>query len=390
MYNSRNWLSEKRVAAGVMTGTSLDGVDVALVEIAGDKNSQKIRCLGHMSYGLDENIKNTLKNIIDQRSDISDISEMSFSLMHAYADCISRLCLSTGISLADVDIIGIHGQTVWHAPLNSGRYNLIPNTYQLANGSVLAQLVGRPVISDFRSADIAVGGQGAPLVPIFDYAFLSSDLENRIALNIGGMANITYLKANGGEDDVLAFDTGPGNVLIDALMQRYFGLDYDEDGAMAASGRADEELLSELMRDEFINSVGPKSTGRELYNMDYWEQKLTLIGRDIDIKDQLRTVTEWVAMSIAHNIAMISDDISELIVSGGGARNKLLMAYLRQSLPAIKISTSAAYGIDIDAKEAMCFAYLAWRSMAGLYGNMPSVTGAKSRVVLGSYSHCLG
>jgi anhydro-N-acetylmuramic acid kinase len=250
----------------------------------------------------------------------------------------------------------------------------------------LAALTDLKTIGDFRSADIALGGQGAPLVPIFDAEFLHSDEQDTISINIGGMANLTIIPKEGTQP-IMAFDTGPGNILIDLSMRRFFGKQFDENGSFAKDGKVLDRLWKNLCEIEFITQNPPKSTGREVFNATFLQDILevsfvnTFPGEDI-----VRTITEFTAWSIAENIRLFGNPNSRIIVTGGGANNATLMNRLHQELSSAQFMIPDDFGFNGDIKEALCFAYLGWRSLGGLTGNIPSVTGAQKAIVLGSVS----
>ncbi len=413
LINHKRWLSKPRIIAGVMTGTSLDGVDVAIVRFSQSENGRyNLELLAFRTNEFPKETKDLIlriinnnlinKNIIDNNLInnnfiLSEISAANFALSHIYNDSIRSLCSDSNIGLHEIDAIGIHGQTVWHQPDKRiiDNYN-IASTFQLGSISALSKLAGIPVVGDFRAADIALGGQGAPLVPVFDYEFLSNQEENVIALNIGGIANISFLPAGGGESEVAAFDTGPGNILIDLAMQYYFDKPYDENGETAKAGNINIDLLELLKQNEFINQKPPKSTGREMFNSEYLKSLMKEVatrkpkadGSEVgsEVNNIITTLSYFTANSIAENIIKYADSNAKIIISGGGAKNAYIMNQLRSLLTNAKIFTSENYGIPSDAKEAIAFAYLAYRSIGGLHGNLPSVTGASASTILGMIS----
>lgn len=374
------------LVVGLMTGTSLDGIDVAICEVYSDTAGIpriELKAFEMINYpiGFSAFIKQLLEKPIWE-----DISYLHFALPRLYADAIMETARKHNIPQNNFNIIGMHGQTVWHSPNPIEKFGLqIASTLQLGDGSVLAKLLHIPVVSDFRAADLAVGGQGAPLVPRFDYDFFRSDSHNTICLNIGGMANITYLPARSTPAQVSAFDTGPGNILINLAMQKYYQMDYDKGGEIARSGRLNADLLAELMSIDFISQLPPKSTGRELFNNKLIEDMLP--NYSIAPEDIIATFTHFTAESIVYNIRKFCVEPDVLIVSGGGAKNRYLMELIANILNKTQVKLSDEFGIPIDAKEAMAFAYLAWRTANGLPSNMPSVTGATAEVILGSISY---
>ncbi len=367
---------------GVMTGTSLDGIDVAFCNFSlTEKLTVNLKHYSTLKYpdGFADFIKELLSN-----PNWRYISFLNFALSELYYRAITEVAKEADIDINKVKVIGIHGQTMWHEPQGLELFGIkVPSTLQIGNASVLAKKINIPVMSDFRSADIALGGQGAPLVPRFDYDYFSSSSEDRICLNVGGMANITYLPKNADIVQVKAFDTGAGNILIDLAMRQLYNLNYDKNGKIAASGNLIPELLSSLMDDNYVKLAPPKSTGREYYNSDYIRE---IIKSDYALADIITTLTHFTAKSIAVNIEQFCGNCDTLIAAGGGANNAFLMKLLQDYMPKSKITHSAEYGIPIDAKEAIAFAYLAYRSINDLPSNLRSVTGASAETVLGSLS----
>lgn len=384
-YQQTEWLSTPRIMCGLMSGTSLDGIDAAIVEFTnlGGKHSFTLKSQLTLPYSSE--IRDEITRLIEKKSTIAEISWLHTALSELHAVATQKACEIAGISPDSLDGVGFHGQTVWHSPQPKKKLGLsIGSTLQLGSPSVLATVLGVPVVGDFRSADVAVGGQGAPLVPIFDSTFLRDENHNVIALNIGGIANITLLPPIGSKDEIRAFDTGPGNVLIDAAARMFFGKQYDSKGSIAEAGRTIKAMLEQLKNHTFITKHPPKSTGREEFNSTWLEKRIrTTFQPSIPTEDILRTITEFTAWSIAENIRLFADPNSKIIASGGGIHNKTLMSLLKTELPNAEITTSDSLGIPSDTKEAICFAYLAYRTLGGLPGNIPSVTGAKQTVKLG-------
>jgi anhydro-N-acetylmuramic acid kinase len=401
--NKNNWLSKPRLVCGLMSGTSLDGVDAALVRFENVNNKIQYELIGFITIPYPEDLKKDILEIINNQISISKVSELNTRLSIEYASAIKQLCSYLKIDLNTIDLIGMHGQTVWHNP-NQTEF---PSTLQLGSAPKLAIDLNIPVISDFRSADIALGGQGAPLVPVFDRDFLSEANQDVIALNIGGISNITYLPADKSKQ-IIAFDTGPGNVLIDTFCKKIFDVNYDDNGNIAREGKLIESLFNEMKKEEYIFKLPPKSTGRELFNQEYILNLLDKIGvcyyykkgnsenrnedgfsimlemTDSTANGIIHTLTKFTAWSIAENIKLFANPKSKIIVSGGGAKNSSLIQYLSEELSDSKIITSDEINLNSDAKEAICFAYLAYLNLAGIAGNIPSVTGATRPAVLGS------
>jgi anhydro-N-acetylmuramic acid kinase len=282
--------------------------------------------------------------------------------------------------LESLELAGCHGQTIYHE--GSGD---TPNTLQIGEASVIAQRLGVPVVSDFRTRDIAAGGQGAPLVPFVDYLLFRSQTKNRVALNIGGIANITVLPRNAQPDEVIAFDTGPGNMVIDQLVEELSKLSkarrrFDRNGAIAARGHVRRELLDALLNAKYFAAGPPKTAGREQYGGEFIAR---LLATQFPPEDLIATATALTAATIALGVKRFAPATDELIAAGGGTHNRQLMAQIAAFLPGVRLATTAEFGIDPDAKEAVAFAILAWRTWQRKPGNLPSATGAHRAVVLG-------
>lgn len=381
----QSWLSSPRRVIGMMSGTSLDGIDICLAEFnCNEHGKHGFKVLEKAIYPMDQSLKESLIHLMQDTISLEEVSHAQQRITNIHAESVLRFLNEKSIDVSTCDLLSVHGQTVWHSPPKSN--TVIGHTLQLLSIPALASLTGIRTIGDFRTADIALGGQGAPLVPIFDEEFLYSEKIDTIAVNIGGMANITFIPKNR-EMNLLAFDTGPGNVLIDLAMRKFFGKQYDEGGVFAKEGRVLDRLWKNLCVIDFINEAPPKSTGRELFNKALLDSLLevsfvnTFPGEDI-----VRTLTDFTAWSIAENIRSFANQESRIFVTGGGANNNTLMMRLKQELPSATFLSTEDLGFDQDSKEALCFAYLGWRSLGGLSGNVPSVTGASNSVVLGSVS----
>jgi anhydro-N-acetylmuramic acid kinase len=341
-----------------MSGTSLDGIDVAIVHIHG----QRISTIGFQSRAYSEEVRRAILSVSNTTTTTREISWLNFRLGELYARAIQRACRRFG----PVDLIGCHGQTIYHEGGAS--------TLQIGEAAVIAERVGVPVVSDFRPRDIAAGGQGAPLVPFVDCLLFGRSRHTRIALNIGGIANITVIPTG------VAFDTGPGNMVIDALVREYTGgrQSFDRGGRIAAQGNLNRPLLDHLLADPYYRRQPPKSAGREQYGAEF---VVRLKQTGLPLPDLISTATVLTAATIAAAAAPFAPE--ELIVSGGGAHNLQILAHLAAFLPGVAVATSADYGIDVDAKEAIAFAILAYRTWRCKPSNLPSATGARRPVVLG-------
>jgi anhydro-N-acetylmuramic acid kinase len=371
------------IVAGIMTGTSLDAIDVAICDISIEGDRESVTLVSFASTPYPDDVADLVSAAIAGTATMEQLSDLPFELSRAYAAALSPFRPFA------IDLIGVHGQTLWHHPPVS--------TWQGASGPALSALIGLPVVHDFRAADVALGGQGAPLVPIFDQMMLRHATQDRIALNIGGMANITLLPNSRiaeqpnnrieEERSVRAFDTGPGNVLINAICRRTYGARYDDGGRFARAGVINQRALDELKAHPYFAMEPPKSTGREVFSDDMAEMLYRKFAHpSVPSEDLIATLTELTAWSITDHILRYQPSTTEVIVSGGGVHNTYLMERMRTLAPGMVFTSSADHGVDPDAKEAMCFAYLAARTYHGLPGNIPSVTGASRAVVLGSVS----
>jgi anhydro-N-acetylmuramic acid kinase len=345
--------------AGVMSGTSLDGIDVAVVEIGG----RRVETIGFACTPYSEAVRSAILGVDRPKG----LSHLNFRLGELYARAVLRAVRRYG----PVELIGCHGQTIYH---EGGAHTL-----QIGEAAVVAERTGVPVVSNFRARDIAAGGQGAPLVPYVDYLLFRHPKRARIALNIGGIANITVIPAGAAPGDVVAFDTGPGNMVIDALA-REMGMPCDRGGKIAASGRVDRALLDELLADPYYRRRPPKSAGREQYGAEF-VARLKKAG--LPMRDLMATATVLTAATVAMGVGNSGGEGTDLIVSGGGVHNPQIMAHLAGFLPGVGISTSTEHGIDADAKEAIAFAVLAYQTWRKRPSNLPSATGARHAVVLG-------
>lgn len=356
---------------GVMSGTSLDGVDVVLATI----NENMVAQQASLSYPIPLNLKEDILAICQgQPLTLSQLGRLDTRLGRLFADAVSALMRQENLQPAEIVAIGCHGQTVWHEPLGEA-----PHTMQIGDNNQIAAHTGVTVVGDFRRRDMALGGQGAPLVPAFHQALLAHPVERRMVLNIGGIANLSLLVPG---QPVRGYDTGPGNMLMDAWIWRQCGKPYDKDAQWANEGKVLLPLLQDMLSDPWFALPAPKSTGREYFNYGWLEKHLARY-RDLRAQDVQATLTELTAVSISEQV-LLSGGCERLLVCGGGARNPLLMARLAALLPGTEVTTTDEAGISGDDMEALAFAWLAWRTLAGLPGNLPSVTGASEATILGA------
>lgn len=364
-------------ALGIMSGTSLDGIDVVLAEITGSYKNTKIKELAFKTYPL--TIKNSLLTLLKDEISIKALTEANFIVSNAYSEAIKDLLSIHDLVSQDISFIASHGQTIFHSPKTH-------STLQIGDGSVIANLTGITTVFNFRTADMALGGQGAPLVPYMDYCLFSNEQENRVLLNIGGIANITYLKKRGTIDEVIAFDTGPGNMMIDYMMEHFFKRTYDDKGSVARSGQVIDPLLKELLNTKYIQAPFPKSTGRELFGKHLCEKILKAYPNKKE--DIISTLTHFTAHSIIKGIQDVTKESVEVIASGGGAHNTYLMELISKHYP--KLTTTDTYGIGIDSKEALAFIMLGNETLKKKPSNVKSATGAKKDVILGQIAYAGG
>jgi anhydro-N-acetylmuramic acid kinase len=370
-----------------MSGTSLDGIDAVLLRLRGSGTSTTFRQIAFVNKPFPQKLKQLLlKNSVPATSRVDDIARLNVLLAELYADAVRSLAKRAAVRLSQIALIGSHGQTLHHLPQPMKMFGkTIRATLQIGDPSVLATLTGIPTVGDFRLADMVVGGQGAPLVPYFDWLVFRSKTKNRILLNIGGIANMTILPKNCSVDGIRAFDTGPGNMVVDSLMSHFYGKQFDRDGGIATKGMVVLELFRSLSKHSYLKKQPPKSTGREEFG-EKFIHKVLKHAEGYDKHDVIATVSRLTPFAVYEGYRMFVErrmNVDEVIVSGGGAKNRFFMDELRRYFKSSKVGAIDEFGIQSDAKEAICFAVLANETMAGNPANIPAVTGAKKRVVLG-------
>lgn len=361
---------------GLMSGTSADGIDAALVRFEGEGRTLRCELVHGNTFSWDATLRGQLVALGQGADTVSldDLGMLDGRIALAFAEAALSLLQAAGVPRGRVRAIGSHGQTVRHRPQGDP-----PFTWQLGDGNVIAERCGIATVADFRRRDVAAGGQGAPLMPAFHAALLGSSNEDRAALNLGGIANFTLLPAAG---DVRGFDTGPANALMDAWCERHTGRPYDADGAFAASGQVNPTLLARLLADPWFALPPPKSTGREHFHLDWLHARME--DTSLAPADVQATLLDLTARTIADALHMSQPDTRRVLACGGGVRNPVLMARLAAYLPQAVVESTAAHGLDPDYVEAMGFAWLARETLAGRPGNLPAVTGASGRRVLGT------
>ncbi|VVE29146.1 anhydro-N-acetylmuramic acid kinase [Pandoraea anhela] len=360
---------------GLMSGTSLDGVDGVLVASADG------RVLAEAYLPFPSDLRETLMALqAPSENELHREALAANALAVVYAACVRDLLAAAGLSSADVTAIGAHGQTIRHRP---GEFDGVGYTRQLNAPALLAELTGIDVVADLRSRDVAAGGQGAPLVPAYHQAMFSDAGETRVVCNLGGISNVTILPATSLGQPVYGFDCGPGNALLDGWAARHIGQSYDDGGAWAATGRVDDALLAALLGEPYFRQTPPKSTGRDLFHAAWLDAHLAAFPT-ISPADVQATLVALTAQCVAHDVLRYAPDCRAFYACGGGTRNRTLMQAIAARLPGVRVATTDALGIAPHQVEARAFAWLAERCVARQPGNLPSVTGAKGPRILGA------
>ncbi len=380
------------LVVGLMTGTSVDGLEAALVALSGGPPRLSWKLRSHRSFPLDPGlVQRILACAQGEAFPASEFAALHAAIGETCAAAVLELLSEAGVAPHEVAAIGLHGQTIFHrGPREPGAGTGGGFTWQIGSAPVLAERTGIRVVHDFRSADVAAGGEGAPLVPYVDWLLFRSEHVARGLLNLGGIANLTAMPAGSTADQVIAFDTGPGNMLLDGIVRRTSGgrLPYDEDGRRAVGGRPDETLLAEALADPFFDQPPPRSTGRERFGEAYLERWFQAAGeRGLSEADLLVTAAMLSGSAVADALEEVVKPrfgLDAVYASGGGTRNPVLLASLAAALDPIALHTTDELGLTVAAKEAVAFAVLAYESLHGRPGNLPGVTGAARSVVLGS------
>ncbi len=382
------WKRQKSViGVGLISGTSLDGVDTVIVELHKDRRIPPKTLFFKTIPYPDDLRKKLLFASAPPGGNAETVTRLNWAVGHALADAAQQAIKESGLGADNIQFIGSHGQTIQHVP-NAENIAGFPSsgTLQIGEPAVIAAKTGKVVIADFRANDMAYGGEGAPLVPWFDHAYFAHPAQNRVLLNIGGIANFTWLPKRCSLEDVVAFDSGPGNMIIDALLKKYFDLPYDQDGQKAALGEPNSLLLAELKKHPYFSRPWPKSTGREEFGEKYVAalcKKAENAG--ISPIDLIASTAQLTADTIVESVLRCAGQakVDEIFVSGGGANNATLMKMLARQLPQTTLKKFDDTGVAGDAKEAVCFAALAWAALCREPGNIPRATGAAKNVVLG-------
>lgn len=372
-----------KTAIGMMSGTSLDGIDACLVKLDSDYEFEILK-----THSLDypEEIRQKLLSLANNEGSVKDVCNMDFVVGNLFAQCANELVQKSGLKKEEVDYIASHGQTICHMPeiVNTAGIKT-GSTLQIGNVSVISELTGITTIGDFRSKDIAAGGQGAPLVPFADELIFKKDIPRAIQ-NIGGIGNVTVLSK---ACETFAFDTGPGNMLIDYFVQKLFNVPYDKNGEIALKGKVDEKWLESLLKEPYYAKIPPKSTGRELFNKEYAQKIYESAPKDNF--DVIATITALTAKTICkayHDFIFPKTPLKEVVLGGGGAYNRALIKFLKRYLNnSTEIKTHEDFGINDKFKEALAFAILGYCTLENTTNNIPTCTGAKKRVIMGIVSY---
>jgi anhydro-N-acetylmuramic acid kinase len=391
------------LVAGVMSGTSADGVDIAICRVSPARDGSstpRVKLLGHVGLTYPKTVRAAVLQAMDANAiSVAELSRLNWRLGEIYADAIEKAQTHVGLKVA---LVGCHGQTVYHQGA-AERYlgKTLRATWQMGEPAIVAERLRVPVVSDLRPADIAAGGQGAPLVPMLDYCMFRSTKVSRVLQNLGGIGNLTAIPAEAGIDAMMAFDTGPGNMVIDACMRRLYEREFDRGGAVARTGEVLHGVVKQLLEAKYFTSLPPKSCGREQFGETFVSRFVAMCrkaARNVRDEDVIATATALTAASIADAYRRfvwrhvgLAAPLSrvEFVVAGGGAKNATLMGMLRDGLEplGVKVRLMEELGVPAQAKEAVAFALLAWLSWNGLPGNIPAATGAQRAVVLGKVSH---
>jgi anhydro-N-acetylmuramic acid kinase len=381
---------------GMMSGTSADGIDVALANISGAPPRLVAKLEGHYHAAFPRLVREAILRLANgAATTTAEISQLNFLLGEEFARAAIGACAKWRIPLGKIALIGSHGQTIFHqgTPTKFLSTRRVASTLQIGEPSIIAERTGVTTIADFRPGDMAAGGHGAPLVPFVDYLLYRSAKIGRVALNIGGIANVTIIPAGARPEDVFAFDTGPGNMIIDAVVERMTRgrQAYDQDSRIAAKGQVVKTLLEKMLREPYLRRRPPKTAGREQFGSAYATDLLVWARKHrVRPEDLARTATIFTALSIVdafRRFILPRAKVRQLIVAGGGTKNPLIMAQLQAALGDIKIVHSSEFGVGAEAKEAFAFAILAYEAFHGRTNNLPSATGAKHWAVLGKLVH---
>lgn len=373
------------LAIGLMSGTSVDGLDIALVDIKGCRKQTKVKLVHFETTDFEKELKEKIFVSFKEKVSSRFLCSLNFEIGKFFGDSVNNFLKKYNILNSDISFIASHGQTIYH--LVDPNEKEMCSTLQLGDISVIANITNIDVVGDFRTADMSVGGFGAPLVSYPDYLLFSNKDKIRLLQNIGGISNVSVIEND--NENVIAFDNGPGNVLIDFAIKKFYGLKYDNNGENAFNGKVNQELIDYLLMDDYYNLLPPKTTGREKYSRDFFEAIISKFNH-LSKNDILTSLTYFTAYVIADSYKKFiikNDKQYEVFLSGGGAKNKFILESLQKLLPNIKVSTVEELGWNVDAKEAIEFAILGHETLHRNPGNLTSVTNAKRKVILGKVAY---
>ncbi|WP_414839221.1 anhydro-N-acetylmuramic acid kinase AnmK [Carnobacterium sp. TMP28] len=371
-------------AVGLMSGTSLDGIDAALVEISGEDEETIVHLLAFETYPIQEETIRRIKKVLSiEESNVALICSLNVELGYLFATAVKDICKKKGIQLEQLEFVASHGQTIYHLPIPKS--NQFSSTLQIGESAIICEETKTTVVSNFRERDMALGGQGAPIVPYSEYILYKDKKRTRLLQNIGGIGNVTVIPKNAKLNQLVAFDTGPGNMIIDELCRHFYQVQYDKGGAYAATGKVNQALFTQLMTHPFIAKSYPKTTGREEFGADFTQRLI----KEWPIKpnDLIATATQFTASSIAENLKQFIDKNTDLIVAGGGSYNETLIKMIKVQLPTVNVQIQEEIGHSSEAKEAIAMTILGNQTLHHKPSNVPSATGASSRTILGKITY---
>lgn len=371
-------------AVGLMSGTSLDGIDAALVKMHNEGDKLNYQLVDFCTIAFTDEMKKKITDSLSvAHSNVELICSLNFELGQLFGEAVVEICQRNKMASRELGFVASHGQTIYHQPIPKGQF--VASTLQIGESSLIAEIAQTTVVSDFRYRDMAVGGQGAPIVPYSEYLLYKSEESQRILQNIGGISNATIVPRQAELEDLLAFDTGPGNMIIDELCRHFYQKEYDANGDYAKLGQINERLLADLMAHPFIEKTGPKTTGRE----DFGEQFVAeLLGNyEMPVNDWIATATLFTAKAIAKALAPYLTDQTELVVGGGGSYNTTLLEMLRKEMPNVRVMIQEDLGLSSEAKEAIAMVVLGQQTLNKKPSNVPSATGASKAVILGKVTY---
>ncbi|WP_035052308.1 anhydro-N-acetylmuramic acid kinase AnmK [Carnobacterium pleistocenium] len=373
-------------AVGIMSGTSLDGVDAALVEIHGTNTDTTVQLMEFTTYPLSTEIVKKIKDVLSvETSSVDKICSLNVELGYVFSEAAKAVCEKADFALDQVDFVASHGQTIYHLPVPGSHQSA--STFQIGESAIIAEETKTMVVSDFRTRDMAVNGQGAPIVPYSEFVLYRDAERTRLLQNIGGIGNVTIIPSGAQIEEIIAFDTGPGNMIIDELCQFFYQEAYDKNGEHASQGIVDQEMLSEMMAHPYIERKYPKTTGREDFGAEYTANLIGQWQNKVAPDDFIATATRFTAQSIAVNISPFIDQQTELIIGGGGSYNPTLVQMIKEQLPEISVLIQEEVGFSSEAKEAIAMTILANQTIHHLPSNVPSATGAMKPVILGKITY---